>query len=811
RELRMLDQALDECVVDAVSRAVVVTGPPGIGKSRLTSEWITRGGRGGVVKTLFARADPSSASSAWALVQLLLRDAAGLREADAPEAQFAKLSEHLVKRLGEDRNERAIEFVAEVIGLRNQQPPSALLLASRSNPEVMREQVRRALHDWLDAEALGQPILLVLEDLHWGDTPSVDFLIEAMRQQRPMLVLALARPDVERRFPEFCERAVMRLRLPGLGARAAQQLIEFALKGKVDEATSARLIRTTDGNPFYLEELIRRVAAGSSDWPETVIAMAQSRIDQLEPEARCVLLAASVFGERCWDAGIAEIVDGNLDVSAILRQLTQEEIVLAADDSRYASAREYRFRHALFRDAAHAMIAREDRCSSHGMAAGWLERNLEQDARLLADHYEAAEDYDRARPWLMRAAKKAIDAGDLLVAAELAKRGASFGAQGVDRGRFLMLRAYAECARGEYDQELTREALELLPVGTPLWWLALGVLVFGACILDKHAEAAPYVALAATAPFTRGRDVPLGQGLVTLVGGLVLLGKPSVAESVLERARRSADDTQPDPVFEALLSGAQCALEAVAPVGGRWQLERALLGGRRCAAELGALGALHGQSVVLYYTGVAAMHLGCYEEARRACLHSCELVQRVGLRAGDAWPHLFLAKAYLRLGQPHEAIRAVEPIRDSRDANVRQMLPILLGEAQLRLGNPRAAEAEVLAAFSGKSPRLQRLAACVLSRAQLSGGRPTEALQTIQVALATPSSNGLESEVELLTLHTECLLACDRPAEAQMASARARAMVLELAASIADPELRRSFLENVEPCARALTLFGQLS
>ncbi|HEY3255253.1 MAG TPA: protein kinase, partial [Polyangiaceae bacterium] len=529
REIRALDEALNECVVDQVSRAVVITGPPGIGKSRLASEWLARGGRGGVVRTLFARVDPTSAGSAWSLVQRLIRDAADVRDAETRDAQFTRLREHLTRLFGTSDSGRVTEFLAEVLGLRVANEPSPLLFAARGSHEVMREQVRRALHDWLDAEAENQPILLLLEDLHWGDAPSVSFLAEAMREKphRPLMVLALARPEVDKQFPDFCERAVMQIRLPGLGSRAALELVEAALESKLDPETAARLIRVADGNPFYLEELIRRVALGSGDWPETVMAMAQSRIDRLDSSARCVLLACSVFGEHCWDGGIAEIIDGSLDVQALLKVLIQEEILLEVPDSRYAHAREYRFRHALLRDAAYALMSREDRSASHGAAGDWLEQNSEKDARLLADHFEASEAGERACPWLIRAAKKTIDAGDLAGTIELADRGIALSASGNDRGRFLLLRCYAEALRGHADLEMAREAVDLLSVGTPLWWLGLGVLIFGACMQGKPELAAPYVALAREAPFAREPDVPLGQALLALVGGLVLLGKAS--------------------------------------------------------------------------------------------------------------------------------------------------------------------------------------------------------------------------------------------------------------------------------------------
>jgi predicted ATPase len=295
----MLDGLLDECVTERVTRTVIVTGPPGMGKSRLAGEWLGRGGRAGVVRTLFARGDPGSAGSALGLIQQLIRDAAGLREADSRDLQRKRLREHLAHVSPGPSSEHSATFVAESIGLGGADDSSPILRAARGDPELMRERTRRALHAWLDAETERQPVLIVLEDLHWGDVPSVLFLTESLKQhpQRPLLLLALARPEAERRFPELSERAALRIRLLGLSARAAQELVRSALRSRPDEAVIDRVIRTAEGNPLYLEELLRRVAVGSTDWPDTVLAMAQTRIEQLGPEARWVLRVASVFGE----------------------------------------------------------------------------------------------------------------------------------------------------------------------------------------------------------------------------------------------------------------------------------------------------------------------------------------------------------------------------------------------------------------------------------------------------------------------------------------------------------------------------------
>ncbi|HTV17837.1 MAG TPA: protein kinase [Polyangiaceae bacterium] len=810
RELRTLDGVLDECVNESVSRMVFVTGPPGIGKSRLVSEWLARSGRGGTVRALFGRAEPNLPQSALSLVQRLLRDAMGVRDSDDAHVQY----QAIVRRLApspEGRNAgQLVEFCAELLGISSVVEPSPILLAARATPEIMQEQTRRALHGWLDIETARQPVVVVLEDLHWADLPSVDFWSGATRDNpnRPLMILALARPEAAKNFHAMSEGIAVHLRLLGLSPRAAKQLVAFALERPIAPELLSRVIQTADGNPFILEELIRRVASGSVDWPDTVMAMVQSRIERLGPEARRVLRAASVFGERCWDTGVDEVIGGGADAGTLLRSLADDELLIAAAESRYAHTREYRFRHALLRDAAYAMLTSDDRRVAHTIAADWLDRNQEKDATVFADHYQRAGLAECALPWLVRAAKVAIDAGDTKTTIDLANRGVDLGAGGVQRGHLLLLRSYAEALAGSFDVPATREAVDLLPIGSAPWWLGLAVLIFGASIGGHPGQADPYVKIAADAPFTKDNEVPLGQCLQTLVGGLVLLGRSDVAEAILARAvLATTADSAPDPIFGAFLESARCALAAVMPLGGKWCLETAYLDGKRCVETLGVVGAVHGQMVAEYFLSVAAMHLGLYAEAAKSCRRSIELAERRINGLKDAWPWLFLAKAQLRLGEIEPALQTLTVLEEWNDWTVQQMIPVLRGEALLRRGNLDEAVRMVRPACSGVSPRLCRLAACVLARAQLLLDLPKDALRTAVEALTLSATNrGLESDVDLLTLHAEALFALGRNEEANEAATVARAFVDNIAKDIGDAELRRSFTERVEPCARALGL-----
>src|SRR5262249_29609421 len=151
--------------------------------------------------------------------------------------------------------------------------------------------------------------------------------------------------------------------------------------------TIERLVRLADGNTFYLEELIRAVAEGKGKGkagalPETVLAMVETRLARLALEARRVLPAASVFGEVCWDGGMAALLGGCMGPASVagwLARLVEQEMLELRPPSRFPGQRELAFRHALLREGAYATFADEDRRLEHRRAGEWLEQHGETD------------------------------------------------------------------------------------------------------------------------------------------------------------------------------------------------------------------------------------------------------------------------------------------------------------------------------------------------------------------------------------------------------------------------------------------------
>jgi hypothetical protein len=228
KELGMLDLTLEQCVEDSVTRAVIVTGPPGQGKSRLRHEFVARAKERPGVKVVTARADPVGAGSAYALVRQIVCGVMGIPEGGAAAEQRYRIRAH-VNGVCKGANSASVaDFLCELLGVPTTRRASAELRAARSDARVLGAWLRRSFREWLEAESAAGPLLIVLEDLHWGDLPSVEYLGEALRSpaMKALMVLALARPDVSESFPGLWDGSEkIELRLGRLTPRSGEELV----------------------------------------------------------------------------------------------------------------------------------------------------------------------------------------------------------------------------------------------------------------------------------------------------------------------------------------------------------------------------------------------------------------------------------------------------------------------------------------------------------------------------------------------------------------------------------------------------------
>jgi hypothetical protein len=480
RELESLVGYFEDWVDEPRSGAMLVVAPAGMGKSRLVRELRGRLASREVPPTvLITRGDPLRMSSPFALAVHLIRDATAMVDADAPDERVRKLSARIEDCVPSEDRARVVEFLGELAGAPSIEP-SALLRGARRTPSQMAEQIQAAIEDWLAAECERAPVLLVVEDLHWGDKASVKAFDAVLRRlrEKPFVLVALARPEVAEAFPMLWRSAsLQKVQLSALARRAGEQLVRAALPSASGDEV-ARLVERAGGNALHLEELIRAVASGLGDaLPETVIAMVAARFDELESAARRALRAASILGRTFWGGAVAALLgDENAAASASeqatwLDALVEREVLSRSSTSRFAGQVEYAFHHALLRDAAYAMLTSADRVLGHRLAGDWLERAGEADFAVLAGHFEVGGEPERAAKLYLSAAQQALSRNELDEGLELAARGLACAPTGELRGRLLVAGAEAHKWRSEPIPSLAAadEALPLLSPGSAPW------------------------------------------------------------------------------------------------------------------------------------------------------------------------------------------------------------------------------------------------------------------------------------------------------------------------------------------------------
>jgi tetratricopeptide (TPR) repeat protein len=418
--LRRLLAAVDGAIEENAAGAVVVVGEAGVGKSRLRAELLDRV-RAGEPRTalLHGWGDPMRSGVPYGVLARALRSYLGIATGPSPAQQEALLAR--VAAVPEPDRQRVAEFLGQLVGVPLAAPDSPALRAARKDPQLMAQQKARAWQDWLAAECAARPVMLVIDDLHAADAPSVELVGAGLRRavDLPFFVLAFARPEVHVRFPRLGEEwARDEVRLEPLRAAHSAELVRQVLGEAADEALVHQLVERSAGNPFYLEELIRSAVAGDSGAPpESVIASVQLRIGKLPVRARQVLRAASVFGKVFWTGGVAAMLGDELSPAELdewIDVLEREELVERRPASRaLAGEVELAFRHDLVRDAAYQMLVPGDRMVGHRLAGSWLQAHGETDALVLAEHFAGGGAHDQAVEWFARAAERALAGGEM--------------------------------------------------------------------------------------------------------------------------------------------------------------------------------------------------------------------------------------------------------------------------------------------------------------------------------------------------------------------------------------------------------------
>jgi class 3 adenylate cyclase/tetratricopeptide (TPR) repeat protein len=445
RPLRLLQDAFEAAAADRACHLVTVLGTAGVGKSRLAAELLAEvGGRATVLQ---GRCLPYGEGITYWPVTELLREAAGLTDADGPAAARAKLQAVLA---GDERDALVAERLAGLLGL-----------AELSDGA---DELPWAVRRLLESLARDRPLVVLLDDLHWAEPTLLDLVehVALWSREAPILLCCLARPELLDARPGWGggKFNASSLLLQPLGAADSERLVEHLLgRATLAEAARRHIVETAEGNPLFVEELLGMLiddgllVRSDGGWapttdlaavpvPTSIATLLTARMEQLDHEERAVVGRASVIGQTFYRDAVAEL-SADADPQAVgqrLRALVRKELVRPAA-SDVAGQEAFRFRHVLLRDAAYAGLPKALRAELHERFAGWLEQaageRLREHPELLAYHLEQAyrlrselgpvDDRGRAlagsaAEWLSQAGRRALALGDLPAVAKLLQR-----------------------------------------------------------------------------------------------------------------------------------------------------------------------------------------------------------------------------------------------------------------------------------------------------------------------------------------------------------------------------------------------------
>ncbi|MDC0742893.1 serine/threonine-protein kinase [Polyangium mundeleinium] len=818
RELRNVVDLVDESFDERRPSAVLVTAPPGMGKSRLRQELlrVVKERHTNVACTI-ARPDAIGAGSAFSLLSGALRDILQISAGEPIEAQRRKI-ELLTSVFADEAERRTImEFLGELAGAPFPDEGRPRLRAARQNPQLMADQIEAAYRALTAAVGATRPILVVLEDLHWGDAPSLKILDAALRDLSdvPFVVLAFARPAVHEVFPRlWAGRNVQEIRLGPLPRRAATELVSAVLGGDVAAERGAALVERAEGNAFFLEELIRAVADGrGGELPDTVLGMVEARLSALAPESRRLLRAASIFGEVFWENGLRELLGDGEPLAGSLSELCARELVTRRLHSRFAGQEEYTFRHAIIREGAYAMLTDQDRHLGHRLAGAWLKRAGEPDALVLAEHFQRGRDPENAAAHYLRAGGQSFDRDDFSGALLCAQRGIACGASGEVLGNLQTLCAMAHCWRSELDAA-HRASVSALPlVARGGRW---------ACLLLFHGTWASLV-VGAEEDFLRmaGRFVhfdpepdarrdyllwaPLAASLLTSYG------RRELCRALLDRAERLAASM---PALDLDLAGSLAIgqsdeLRAFERAPFR-QLELT----RRAVSAFEAIGDARNHITALNRLGQALGEIGEREAGERALRAAVEHARRIRGPFALLQSELHLAALLVGFGESAkwaEAESIAERVLGAAGVSdgYRGWARGLRAQILLHRGvyEDAAREARVALALCQRVPLRKLWITTLLVRCLVLLRKADEAralAREIGAALGKDGGGYVEIEARLVMAE-----ACAEEGEMEEASRALRDVVHRIearAAEIPDEALRSHYLQAVPENVRARSL-----
>lgn len=426
-ELAALRSRLD-ALCEGHGQIVCITGEAGIGKSRLVDE-----GRQHFTALHWVEGRALSYGhtlSFWAVTQLIKADL-GLSDAD-PEPRVRAALRRRLQSLDAERSSDLFPYLAHLLGIKLDGEPAERIRAL--DGETLKQQILLSLTSYWSRVSEACPTVLVFEDLHWADPSTLDALehLLPLADRASVMLLLLFRLETdkgcwrvrEKAAREFHHRFV-EIELCPLSAAQSNELVDHLLAiAELPETTRQLILDRSEGNPFYLEEIVRSLIEQGAlrregdHWrataqieavtiPDSLQALLLARIDRLEEEARRTLQLASVIGKSFLYRLLQSIAECERELESQLAHLQQVDLV--REKTRRPEL-EYMFKHSLTQQAAYDSLLLEQRRDFHRRVGLALEQlfaeRREEFYGLLAHHFDRAGDATKAAEYMLKAGDK---------------------------------------------------------------------------------------------------------------------------------------------------------------------------------------------------------------------------------------------------------------------------------------------------------------------------------------------------------------------------------------------------------------------
>ncbi len=412
-EMSQIDEMLDAALARHEFHIITVVGDIGIGKSRLLQEALQRP-RTQPLITLVMTASSEHQGTAGTLLREMLLTACNITDDLTSDEAYQRVLNYIQANWDDPEAETTACAIAQLGGF--QPAPYA---AGPSAARLTFEPVAR----WLRALTQRSGLLLVVDNLQWADTASIQMLeyLTAELSHLPILLLAAARPIFLMHYPLYMRRAEAHTIIPvyPLNAEDATHIIDGILApiGRVPETLSVVMQERAEGNPLFLLELLGMlfdqavIYHKDNQWrfnivkydsvvtslPDGLVEVLQARLDDLTPESRQMIQVAAVVGQRFWAGLIAEV--SGFAAEDALNMLIARGMIVRHDISLFDDDEEYVFQHTLYRETAYELISRQRREQIHQQIAAWLVTRIHNKPELyplLADHFEASGQFEAA-------------------------------------------------------------------------------------------------------------------------------------------------------------------------------------------------------------------------------------------------------------------------------------------------------------------------------------------------------------------------------------------------------------------------------